>query len=444
MATTTQVSGLKPAHIATVLFVALGVLLGARSLATIAADWTHILADAHDSWAAMTRALETVHGPASDDLYQALFFQAGVKFQYSPTSLLTLDALSAVMPLSNIALNILNAGFYLLNAVLLGAVAFTAFSRADAGSGLSPRIAAALGFASAFAFFPLLRAFEIGQIQIWLDTGITAACLLFLLDRRFLAGMIVAAIVAIKPQFGLLLLWGLAWRQWSFVAGFLALGLPLAGASIALYGLHNHLAYLDVLSFISRHGESFYGNHSVNGILHRLLQNGPILTFDSNAFAPYHPVVYVGTVIAGFTLPLLPLAIGLLSRGQRAGALDFGMACICFTMAAPVAWEHHYGILLPFFIVALAGILIDAPQAERPALLAGWSLAWFLVASRIPFLAVTAGTVLNIVFAHIFFGACILLWVMWRASAPYRVLSPGLAAGFEAAAQAPAARTVKA
>lgn len=419
---TARISGLKTAQLAAMLFLALGVLLGARSLASIAANWTFILGDAHDSWTPMMRALDIVHGPARDSLYQTLFFEAGVKFQYSPASLLPLDALSRMMPLSNTVLNIVNAGLYLLNASLLGLLAYTAFSRAaprgGAAGSLQPQAAAALGFASAFAFFPLLRAFEIGQIQIWIDAGITAACLLFLLERRLLAGMILAALAAIKPQLGLLLLWALAWRQWPFAAGFLILGLPIAAASIALYGWQNHIAYLDVLSFISRHGESFYGNHSVNGILNRLLQNGPILNFDSNAFAPYHPVVYFGTLITSVMLFLLPLALGILSRRRPATVLDFGFACICFTMAAPVAWEHHYGILVPFFVVTAAAILIDAPEADRPVLLAGWSAAWFLAASRIPFLTVTADTIFNIVFAHIFFGASILIWVMWRLLAP--------------------------
>jgi hypothetical protein len=361
-----------------------------------------------------------VHGPEPDGLYQALFFQSGVKFQYSPASLLPLEAMSAVMPLSNVTLNVVNGLVYLLNAVLLGCLAYTAFARSGADAPVSPRIAAALGFASAFAFFPLLRAFELGQIQLWIDAGITAACLLFLIDRKLFAGMILAALAAIKPQLGLLLLWALAWRQWPFATGFLALGLPIAVASVALYGWGNHIAYFDVLSFISRHGESFYGNQSINGILHRLLQNGPILTFDSNTFAPYHPVVHFGTLIAGAALMLLPLAIGVMARGREANAFDFGMACICFTMAAPVAWEHHYGILLPFLILSLAMILTTSQEAERPSLLFAWSGAWFLAASRIPFLAITADTVLNVVFAHIFFGASLLLWVMWRASAVYR------------------------
>jgi alpha-1,2-mannosyltransferase len=407
-----------------------GVMLGGRSLATLVANWASILADAHDSWDPMRHALAVLRGGEPDSLYQKLFFQAGVKFQYPPASVLPLHGLSAFAPLSNPMLNGLNAFFFLLNAVLMAILAFVAFSqpsstivRKGTETAIRPSVAAALAFASAFAFFPLLRAFEIGQIQIWIDAAVTSACLLFLLDRKLFAGVVVAGVAAIKPQLGLLLLWAIAWRQWMFVKGFVAVGLPIAAASIALYGWQNHFAYLEVLSFISHHGESFYANHSVNGILNRLLHNGPILTFDSNAFAPYHPVVYFGTLISAAALSLLPPVLGALARGRPANIFDFGLACVCFTMAAPVAWEHHYGILLPFFVVSLAAILRDIPTERRLALLILLSTAWFLVASRIPLLAVTADTPLNIVFAHIFFGAALLLWVMWRASSVYRSLA---------------------
>jgi hypothetical protein len=70
-----------------------------------------------------------------------------------------------------------------------------------------------------------------------------------------------------KPQLALLLIWALLWRQTAFSAGVLVCVVPIGVVSLAYYGLHNHLAYLDVLAFLSQHGDSFYANNSINGIL---------------------------------------------------------------------------------------------------------------------------------------------------------------------------------
>jgi hypothetical protein len=185
--------------------------------------------------------------------------------------------------------------------------------------------------------------------------------------------------------------------------------------SILLYGWHNHIAYLDVLSFISRHGESYYANNSINGIAHRLLFNGPNLTFNSQAFAPYNPYVFAVTLVAGLAFLVPPL---LRTRGaQQPNIYDFGMAGLCFTMGAPVAWEHHYGIMLPLFVVALRFALLDAAPAARHSALLMIATAWFLSAGRLPLVDHLSDTVLNVLQAHLFFGGLLLLRVLYVAAA---------------------------
>ena len=38
---------------------------------------------------------------------------------------------------------------------------------------------------------------------------------------------------------------------------------------------------------------------------------------------------------------------------SRGGAVDFAAAALAGTMASPIAWEHHYGLLLPIFAMLL-------------------------------------------------------------------------------------------
>ena len=106
----------------------------------------------------------------------------------------------------------------------------------------------------------------------------------------------------IKPQFALIGAWALARRQWRFAAVCAAVVLAGLSVSIAAYGVRSHVDYLRVLTFISERGETFYANQSFNGLLNRLLFNGPNLEWQETAFAPTHRLVQAGTTLAGLML----------------------------------------------------------------------------------------------------------------------------------------------
>jgi len=152
-------------------------------------------------------------------------------------------------------------------------------------------------------------------------------------------------------------LWALLRAQRRFVAAFAAVGLFGLTLSVARYGIAPHIEYLDVLRFLTQHGESFWPNQSVNGLLHRWLGNGHNLTFYTPGsefwlehFPPYHPAVYLCTVASSILLLLAALRAPR-RREERGGPLDLAFACIAATVAAPIAWTHHYGVLLPIFLI---------------------------------------------------------------------------------------------
>src|SRR5262249_27549320 len=132
------------------------------------------------------------------------------------------------------------------------------------------------------------------------------------------------------------------------------------------FGLADHLDYLRVLSFMSQHGEGYYPNQSINGLLNRLMSiTEPRLyanlEFFPDRFPPFNPWVYGGTLIAAvlvlltalFPLPTLRRVRGREGWG-RDRVIDFCIMALSATIASPIAWEHHYGILLPVFAVLLA------------------------------------------------------------------------------------------
>jgi hypothetical protein len=408
---------------------ALGALFGARSLGIVLFKLDWIFPNENDSWKPMGLALRHFTDGNGDGLYRSLFFEGHVKFQYPPSSLLPMELLNQFGLMNLLSLNIINAIVFVLNAAVVAVFAWLLFSEPRSTARTSPtgkhfefttaHYAAALAFAACWLFHPLTYAFKIGQIQLWIDLAFSLACLFWLLDRKTAAGAAIGFAVALKPQYGLLLVWALLWREWSFVRGFLAMSLPLAALSLWHYGWNNHLEYLDVLSFISRHGESYYANNSVNGIMHRLLQNGPNLEWRAGEFAPYNPYVFAATSIAAVVFLSIPMLLAWLGRDRRPTIADFGVATLCFTIGSPVAWEHHYGIMIPLFLVALRQIWnMPEARAQSWALLA-LSISWLLSTGKLPNKLLTDDSIFNIsksafniVQSHLFFGGLLLIGLL--------------------------------
>lgn len=176
-------------------------------------------------------------------------------------------------------------------------------------------------------FYPVVVAFSLGQIQVWINALFALAMLFWVVNRKALAGVLIGLISLIKPHFGIFLLWGLFRREWQFIATCavtLCVGLI---ASILVFGWANHFDYLHVLSFIAERGETFYPNQSVNGLLNRLMSiDQPhlykSLAFSARSFPPYNAWVYWGTFISSVILLFAAIA-HIRTNGDR--VLEFGI-----------------------------------------------------------------------------------------------------------------------
>lgn len=396
--------------------------------------------DGYDSWHPMRVAMQYTIAEPAGRLFQAIFFEQKVKFQYPPSSLLLHRAL-ALFPYANLtghsfmnaiswcllwATALMVARIVILGLKQHGLIASMRLSRDD----LSVMVLLAVG--CTLTFYPIVQSYQLGQIQTWINAMFVATVWLWMTGRKRPAGVVLGLVCLIKPQLTLVLLWAAIRRQWGFAGAMLATGLAGGMASVAMFGLQNHLDYLAVLSFISRHGESYFPNHSVNGLLHRLLFNGSNLQWHDNAFAPYHPVVYWGTLAS--SLALIGLAL-LWRRGENrhAGALDLCVAGVTFTMASPVAWEHHYGLTIAAFAVLLPA-LWALPTARKLLPLAAGSYA--VCSNLLGWTDFTADTLLNPLQSYLFFGAVALLYTLYRtrhalhaAAARPSTAEPGAAVG---------------
>ncbi len=82
-------------------------------------------------------------------------------------------------------------------------------------------------------------------------------------------------------------------------------------------------------------------------------------------------------------------------------------------MASPVAWEHHYGILLPIYALLLPQLCQYRIWGVLTLPLLGLS---YVLASNYFYIAkkFAALPLLNIVQSYLFFGALIVLLILYR------------------------------
>lgn len=369
-----------------------------------------------DSWATMSKALDFLHEPHDDSLYSTVFFSQRVKFQYPPASLLLLEPLYDRTPSISALASTANVMSWLMILATIPILAhlFTLslrrFPTADAlcESGRVPitERAARLLLAACFTitFYPLMKSFDVGQIQSWMYFLLMLSLWAWMAEKKTLAGVLAGLICIIKPQIGLLLAWGALRKQWRFAAGLSATVSVMLAAGLAAYGLANHLDYPQVLSFMAKHGESYYPNQSLNGLLNRLLFNGTNLHGSPIAFAPPHPAIAAATALSSALF--IAAALFWKAGQRRAETTDLFIAMLSFTMASPIAWEHHYSIMLPMFAVALPatlGLIETRRGMER------LTIAFLLSSNFYKITNIFAETRFNALQSYLFFGALLFL-----------------------------------
>ena len=367
-----------------------------------------------DSWGQMRVALEEFRAHPEAPLYSGVFFRRHIRFPYAPPSLL-LTSVVERLPANEFAVLNFLSWLALVATVLITAALFrrgTAREDRAAAPGRLDRVVTALLVAGfTLTFYPVVKGFTLGQIQTWINLSLAGALLAWTAGGEARGGVLAALPCLVKPQYGILLLWGLTRRHWRFCAAFAAVLVGALALSTATFGWANHGSYLWMLSYVSLHGESYFANQSVNGLLQRALFNGENLTWHEEAYPPFSPGVYAGTLLAALTV----IGCCLFWRpraSRRASATDLMIAILTCVLASPVAWEHHYGILLPIYAL-LFPVLWRRPVLGRGTL--AWLAASYLLTSN--YFGITqlaAGTRANPVQCYLLLGAMMVLVGLYR------------------------------
>jgi alpha-1,2-mannosyltransferase len=364
-----------------------------------------------DSWIAMVGALDFMQKHPGQPVYEA-FFKKGIKFQYPLSSLLIFDLphrlTGASFSFITYCLNILSvisvfAFAFICTKILLGVLKKPELQILNPSPNPTTLQYILLLLLTGL-FYPIIHSCKLGQIQTILTLLASIVILCWQYNKKILAGIILGFVCIVKPQLALLFFWALIRRQWKMIiAGAITMTILLL-ISFQLYGFSANLHYLQILSFLSHHGESYYQNQSINGLLNRLLFNGQNLTWDG-AFPPYLSVVYGITFVSSLIFMISGLFWNY--KAKEPGVIDLCIMMLCTTIASPIAWDHHYAIILPIFMVLSPYALHF--YADKKWMLFILSIGYLLVSIKIEFVKLFANTHLNILQSYLFFGACIIL-----------------------------------
>jgi hypothetical protein len=94
------------------------------------------------------------------------------------------------------------------------------------------------------------------------------------------------------------------------------------------------------------------------------------------------------------------------------------LMAVSVTIAAPIAWEHHYGLLLPVYAVAFPAL------ATSRAGLVWLALSYLLLATFIASARLLAPTIFNVFQSYMLFGSIILLSLL-HGLLPFREVTRG-------------------
>ena len=358
-----------------------------------------------DSWTPMLGSVNSFLAHPGVAIYQAKLYDTLI---YPLTSVLPLLWMKqAGMSDTAVLRALMVASWIAVVAVVALQVLIAARIAGQGSSKLSWRAALATSFA-AFFFMPITLAFSLGQAQIFLDLFFTLLVLFWIEGRERPAGAMMALLAMVKPQFGLLLLWAALRRRWNALACAAATLAAGGVVSLTVFGVRNNLDYLGVLAGLSRKAQSHYANQSIFGLLNRAIFNGENLPYHPYVYPPFVPWIYAVTLATSAVLVLLALAYPW--RERAGGMADLAAISVVSVIATPMAWEHHYGVMLPVFVW-----LWFAVYRRGVGSVFVLAIAWVLIADFLsPFNFLAAIPVANVLQSYMYFGALLLLGLLMQ------------------------------
>lgn len=311
----------------------------------------------NDSWRPMQLAYDHwVESGKQSLLYADLLLPVKLKFLYPPTTLLITQFINT----NNVNLLAFSTSATIIFLFLMAAGVIATVShlyKSYKAPQLSPAEQTAVGTLLTlllFTFYPVVKAATLGQMQVWLNAFFAIAILCYITGWDILAGVMLGLMASVKPHYALFILWGFLRGNIKLVIAITVTGLLGVLLGMREFGFAMYIDYLRGLSFVTQHGESVYTNQSFNALAGRffsvrypeLFNN---LKWNGYRYPPFNIWVFSFTQITSIAI-LVTTLIKTKSQSMESKVADFLLMGLGATLASPIAWEHHYGVLFPIFV----------------------------------------------------------------------------------------------
>lgn len=366
-----------------------------------------------DSWRPMKLAFDHwAESQGQSLLYTDLLLTNKVKFQYPPTALL----ITQFIETNHINLLVFSTAttflFLFLMTASVIATALYSYSKYQVPklSTLDKIIVGILLIFLLFTFYPAVKAGTLGQIQVWLNAFFALTILCYLTGYEVIAGILLGIMASIKPQYALFVLWGLFRGNYRMAIAMIVTGTLGLIFGIREFGLAMYIDYLRGLSYLAQHGESYYSNQSFNGLIGRIFSVWYPEVFNNTKwrgyyFPPYNFWIFSFTQVTTIAILLISL-VKTKSQHLEARTADFLLMGLGATLASPIAWEHHYGILFPIFVCVGLILWFGVTPLKATWAKIAFVICYLLAANVIPFAKFLADSYLNILQSYLFLAAC--------------------------------------
>jgi alpha-1,2-mannosyltransferase len=383
------------------------------------ADLLHPSRFERDSWYPMQEVLKYWQSnPDNRAIYSDLLIGNSLRFQYPPTTLL----IPSFLEVSKIDPNFfyISTIYLFLVITILSVFAITLFSlKTFAYVSVSSRQAMLLlGLVCIITlmYYPITKAITLNQIQAWLNALFALSLLCYMTGHTATAGILIGIMASVKPQYGLFVLWGLVRKDHRFTLGLMGSVIVGLIAGITVFGLPPFIDYFNGLNFLSRHGEGYYSNQSFNGLVNRFFSVVNPELYDNielrdHTFVPYNSWVYSITLASSLAILAFCLIGAKKGQGYRSIA-GYCLMAIGVTMASPIAWRHHYGILLSIFAFLWPVLWFSREFDEEHKIRRLVLIAFIVSGNFYPITILLAPTFLNFLQSYLLFAAIILMFVL--------------------------------
>ena len=376
------------------------------------AVWVFTAEMGNDSWRPMQLAYD--HWTASGKqslLYTDLLLPVKVKFLYPPTALLLTQFINT-NNIDPLAFSTAATIIFLFLMAGAGVATMLHIYRMYQAPQLSPTEQAVIGILLTlllFTFYPVVKAATLGQMQVWLNAFFAIAILCYITGWDILAGIMLGLMASIKPHYALFILWGLLRGNKKLVIAITVTGLAGVLLGMREFGFAMYLDYLKGLSFVTQHGESVYTNQSFNALAGRffsvrypeLFNN---LRWNAYRYPPYNVWVFAFTQITSIAILLITL-VKTKSQSGESKLADFLLMGLGATMASPIAWEHHYGILFPVFVCVWLTMWFGDTPLKNTWAKAAFVLLYLVAANVFPFTKFIADSYINVLQSYLLIAA---------------------------------------